>query len=88
MTIRYKVSFTRDLSRLKDADLIRRIQQAVESVQQAEKLQDIPNLIKMQGGGDHYRLRVGEYRLGMSLSDNAVVFVRCLNRKEIYKKFP
>ena len=64
MTIRYKVSFTRDLSRLNDADLIRRIQQAVESVQQAvesvqqavesvqqaEKLQDIPNLIKMQGG--------------------------------------
>ena len=81
MTIRYKVSFTRDLSRLKDADLIRRIQQA-------EKLQDIPNLIKMQGGGDYYRLRVGEYRLGMSFTDNIIVFVRCLNRKEIYKKFP
>ncbi len=88
MIIRYKVSFTRDLSRLKDVDLIRRIQQAVESVQQAEKLQDIPNLIKMQGGGDYYRLRVGEYRLGIGLADNVVVFVRCLNRKEIYKKLP
>jgi mRNA interferase RelE/StbE len=88
MRIRYKASFTRDLIRLKDAGLVLRVQQAVETVEQAEKLHDIPNLIKMQGGGDYYRLRVGEYRLGISMLDNVAVFVRCLNRKDIYKRFP
>lgn len=88
MTVRYKASFTRDLSRLRDADLVLHIQQAVEAVERAKKLQDIPNLIRMQGGGNHYRLRVGEYRLGVSMLDNVVVFVRCLNRRDIYKKFP
>ena len=42
----------------------------------------------MQGGGTYYRLRVGDYRLGLSVTDNIVAFVRCLNRSEIYKNFP
>lgn len=73
---------------IRDADLLARIQVAVEAVEQAEKLQDVPNLIRMQGGGTYYRLRVGDYRLGLSVTDNIVAFVRCLNRSEIYKNFP
>jgi mRNA interferase RelE/StbE len=42
----------------------------------------------MQGGGSYYRIRVGDYRLGLSVSDDIVAFVRCLNRNEIYKNFP
>ena len=42
----------------------------------------------MQGGGRYYRIRVGDRRLGLSIMDNIVVFVRCLNRSEIYKNFP
>ena len=88
MTCEFRTSFARDLRTIRDADLLARIQAAIESVEQAGRLQDIPNLIKMQGGGSYYRLRVGEYRLGLSITDNIVAFVRCLKRSEIYKNFP
>ena len=42
----------------------------------------------MQGGGRYYRIRVGDHRLALSIMDNIVVFVRCLNRSEIYKNLP
>ncbi len=51
MTVEFRTSFARDLRTLRDADLLARIQAAVEAVEQAERLQDVPNLIKMQGGG-------------------------------------
>ena len=88
MTVEFRASFARDLRTIRDADLLARIQVAVEAVEQAEKLQDAPNLTRIQGGGTYYRLRVGDYRLGLSVTDNIVAFVRCLNRSEIYKNFP
>jgi len=88
MTVEFRASFARGLQTIRGADLLSRIQAAVEAVEQAERLQDVPNLIKMQGGGSYYRLRVGDYRLGLSVADNVVAFVRCPNRSEIYKNFP
>lgn len=88
MTVEFRTSFARDLKTIRDAALLARIQSAIETVQQAETLQDIPNLIKLQGGGNFYRLRVGDYRLGLEIIGEIVAFVRCLNRSEIYKNFP
>ena len=88
MTSEFRASFARDLRMIRDADLLARIQAAIEAVEQAGRIQDIPNLIKIQGGGSFYRLRVGDYRLGLSVVNNIVAFVRCLNRSEIYKNFP
>lgn len=88
MTVEFRASFVRDLKTIRDLDLLARIRAAVEAVEQADRLQEIPNLIKMQGGGLYYRMRVGDYRIGLSVTDNVVAFVRCLNRSEIYKNFP
>lgn len=88
MTIQFRASFSRDLKTIRDAGLSVRIQNAIASVQQSATLRDVPNLIKLQGGGDYYRLRVGDYRLGLSVQGDAVIFVRCLDRREIYKHFP
>lgn len=88
MTVEFRTSFARDLKTVRDAALLTRIQSAIETVQQAETLQDIPNLLKLQGGGNFYRLRVGDYRLGLEITGETAAFVRCLNRSEIYKNFP
>ena len=77
-----------DLKSIKDAALLSRIQAVIEAVEQAERLQDVPNLIKLQGSGNHYRVRVGDYRVGLNVENNTVSFVRCLHRREVYKNFP
>lgn len=46
------------------------------------------NLKKLKGGGNYYRIRVGEYRIGIIVEGDAITFVRCLHRKEIYRYFP
>ena len=46
------------------------------------------DLKKLSGGGDYYRIRVGDYRTGIALEGETVAFVRCLHRKEIYRYFP
>lgn len=49
---------------------------------------DYPNIKKMKGSDDFYRLRFGDYRVGIHFKDDVLNFVRVAHRKDIYKKFP
>ncbi len=52
------------------------------------RLVDIPNCRKMRGYKNYYRIRMGDYRIGLELDNDTVVFKRYLHRKDIYKYFP
>jgi mRNA interferase RelE/StbE len=88
MIIEFKKSFEKDLLNILDADLYQRIQQVIAEVETAENLREISNVKKLQGEADYYRIRVGDYRVGIKLNDGVVYFVRILHRKEIYRSFP
>ncbi len=88
MNTRFRESFDQDLSALTDAGLLRRIGRVIERVEAAQTLQQIPNLKRLDARGKYYRIRVGDYRVGFVFEQGAVTFVRCLNRKEIYRYFP
>ncbi len=88
MNTRFRESFDRDLSALTDARLLRRIKQVLEQVEAARTFQQIPNLKRLDARGKYYRIRVGDYRVGFVFEHGAVTFVRCLDRKEIYRYFP
>jgi mRNA interferase RelE/StbE len=85
---RFRESFDQDLSALTDAGLRRRIRRVIEQVEAAQTFQQIPNLKRLDARGKYYRIRVGDYRIGFVFEQSAVTFVRCLNRKEIYRYFP
>jgi len=88
MNVEFKKSFEKDLLKILDADLLQRIQEAIEEVENAEKLNEISNVKKLKGDADYYRLRVGDYRIGIKVNDAVVYFVRILHRKDIYRYFP
>jgi mRNA interferase RelE/StbE len=48
----------------------------------------VAGLKKLKGGGNYYRVRVGEYRVGLVIEGDSVTFMRFLDRKEIYRYFP
>jgi mRNA interferase RelE/StbE len=48
----------------------------------------VPHVTRLRGEGDFYRIRVGDHRIGILLEGETVVFVRCLNRRDIYRYFP
>ena len=85
MNVQFRASFAKDL---RNKEVLGRVKEAIEHVEQAQNLQDIANLKKLKGGGNYYRIRIGEYRIGLEIEGEIVVFVRCLNRKEVYRYFP
>ena len=88
MNVQFRASFSKDLRNIKNKNLLDRIKEVIEHVEKAQNLQDISNLKKLKSGTIYYCARVGEYRIGLTIENNTVVFVQCLNRKEIYRYFP
>jgi mRNA interferase RelE/StbE len=51
-------------------------------------LREVPNLTKLSGSSGLYRICIGDYRIGIAVEGDEVEFVRCLNRRDIYRYFP
>ncbi len=89
MKVEYKKSFAKDLKKKSnDRKLLAKVEQIIEQVDQAQDTHQISNLKKLKADGNFYRIRTGDYRLGLIIQDDTVIFVRLLNRSEIYRYFP
>jgi len=86
--VQFRASFAKDLRGIKNKELLNRIRETIEQVEKAQSSQDITNLKKLKGGSNYYRIRVGEYRIGLIIEVDTATFARCLNRKEVYRFFP
>ena len=81
-------TFQKDTGRIKNKSVLQRIANIIANVQRAKTLGEIKSLKKIRGTQSMYRIRIGDYRLGIIVTDNTVEFIRCLHRKDIYKYFP
>lgn len=88
MNAAYRQSFTRDLKKIKDRSVLDRVRQAIHQVEAADTLQEIGDVRKITGTTNSYRIRVGQYRIGVVVDSHTVEFVRCLPRRDLYRFFP
>ncbi|MFH1742592.1 MAG: type II toxin-antitoxin system RelE/ParE family toxin [bacterium] len=89
MKTRYMPSFVRDLRKMRDLPVYDRVKTfAFDKVPHAVDLREIPNLAKIKKSLNAYRIRVGEYRIGILFEDDTVVFMRVLHRRDLYRFFP
>ena len=88
MQVEFRKTFKQDLKNLKDGKVLKHIQKVVEEFELANALSEIRNIKLLQGHEDFYRIRVGDYRIGLFVERETVVFVRVLHRKEVYRYFP
>jgi mRNA interferase RelE/StbE len=88
MQVEFRKTFKHDLKSLKDGKVLKRIQQVVEEVEGAKDLLEIRNIKVLQGYEGFYRIRVGDYRIGLFIENGIIAFVRILHRKEVYRYFP
>ncbi len=54
----------------------------------AKNLGEVTNIKKLKGVGAYYRIRVGDYGIGIVVNEDTVIFVRALHRKDVYRYFP
>lgn len=88
MKIKYEANFEKDLKNITDKDLMKRIKGIIEKVKEANEPSSISNLKKIKGYGTFYRIRIGDYRIGIEITQDTLIFTRVLHRKEIYRYFP
>ena len=88
MKVTFRQSFARDLKKVKTQAVLDRVRQAIEQVEATSTTQEVCDLKKMSGAGNFYRIRVGDYRLGVVVKGSQVEFVRCLPRRDLYRFFP
>jgi mRNA interferase RelE/StbE len=86
--IEFKSSFARDLRRIRDKDISEKVQRLISVIEKSESLDSIPGVKKLQSKGDYYRIRLGDFRVGVSVVDDTLIFFRILHRKDIYRYFP
>lgn len=61
----------------------------IQLAKTATSIKDLPNLKKMKGFKNAYRIRLGDYRVGfLTITKDSILFKRCLLRKDIYRYFP
>ena len=73
---------------VRNAAVKKKIVAVIFDAKKAASLFDLKNVKKMEGSVSYYRIRIGEYRIGVKLQEKRLVFMRCLNRKDIYRYFP
>lgn len=88
MIVKIDKSFAKDVSRIKEQRLRKRIADCIVQVQNLDSLSQIASLKKIVGETHYFRIRVSDYRLGIKVSGNSINFIRALHRKEIYRYFP
>ena len=88
MEIEYTPTFERDLRRARNAQLRARIERLIGTLRAASSLATVSGVRRLTGPGSNYRIRIGDYRLGIALDGDTVILVRLLHRRDIYRHFP
>jgi len=88
MKVEFTKSFIKDLKNINDKTILNKLKKAIEEIENSSSLFDLINVKFIINSQFYYRIRIGDYRIGIKLENNVVKVVRCLHRKDIYKKFP
>jgi mRNA interferase RelE/StbE len=81
--------FDKMVFKIKDKDIKVRLRKIIEKIASSKSLDEIPNLKPLTGHPGYYRIKFGDYRVGISLEENTVWFLFFGKRDEgTYKRFP
>jgi mRNA interferase RelE/StbE len=88
LKIEIKSSFARDLRKVRGEEIRERVKNLISRVENADSIESVPGIKRLQTDGPYYHIRLGDYRVGVSVRGETVTFIRLLHRKDIYRYFP
>ncbi len=88
MIVRIDKSFEKDTDKIKDKNILLNIVDCIEKLRKIGNIKSIKNIKKLKGSHEFYRIRIGDYRMGLEIKNNTCELIRFLHRKDIYKYFP
>lgn len=89
MEVQYRQVFLKDLKQLKSSTSYQRIYDlAFTTLEEINTLEEIPDIKAMRGYAGRYRIRIGNYRIGIEVNGDVIEVMRVLHRREFYRYFP
>ena len=89
MKILIDKSFVKDVDKVTDKKLLRNLNKLIIKLENSNSLIELSNVKKIKGYDSFFRIRIGNYRLGLEeISGKGICLTRLLHRKDIYKYFP
>jgi mRNA interferase RelE/StbE len=88
MKVEFLTKFTKDVDKLKVSHIKASVVKIIELLESTDSLSKIPNLKKLKGHKSAFRIKIGDYRIGIFVDGRTVEMARVIHRKDIYKVFP
>ena len=88
MKTRFLKSFLKDLENVSDEQDKKEISQLLKTCEKAKFLSEIGSLKKLAGFKNVFRIKRKNYRIGLYIEINELVFARISHKNELYKMFP
>lgn len=85
----YRKAFLKDLKKLKGQPIYDQVfELAFTTLPTVTDLREVSNVKAMTGYPYRYRVRLGDYRVGIEVRGNNIEMIRVLHRREFYRYFP
>ncbi|MCX6206561.1 MAG: type II toxin-antitoxin system RelE/ParE family toxin [Bacteroidetes bacterium] len=89
MELHFTKTFLKDLAKVQPVKRRKQIEEFVfEIMPLSLSLESLGLAEKMTGYENFYKIRFGDYRIGLNKTSTHIELIRVLHRKEIYKVFP
>lgn len=89
MIVEFDKSFSKSIIRLKDKSIAQKLEELINVLESGNSLAAVTNLKKLSGFHSYYRIRIGDYRVGLErINDDTIRLIVVAHRKDIYKIFP
>ena len=88
MKIEYRKNFLKELSKIHIKERSRIESFVFKELPEANSIFELGNVEQMKGYTSYYKVRFGQYRIGLKMKDDIVILERALHRKDIYRYFP
>ncbi len=88
MRATYRKRFLKDLAKIPEKIRVKIEKFVFDEILKFDTLDEAHKIEKMKGFSSYYKARFGDYRVGLKLEEDEIVFERALHRKDIYKYFP
>jgi len=89
MKFEFDKSFERSLGKIHDPRILHRLERIIIHLEISSSLAQEPNIKKLSGYSNYFRLRIGDYRVGFELINRTTIrFIIIAHRKDVYKIFP
>ena len=85
MDVKYKPSYDRDIDKITNKDIAKRLEELIKKLKEVDNLFNVSNCKKIKKNENRYRIRIGNYRLGIEKKEDTIFLVRFLHKKDFEK---